>query len=518
MINLDEKIVSERFLNLLNDGKINFLKGDPDLKKLINKKTTHLISSQDLHTKIKTAMDLWKSLLGKALSYIDADTYGYEELYNYFDKYVEFEELIFATDPFYRDHVLHSLWVYYLIEFFYSSNDFHPFLSAKNSKRPKRNASRIKQALEAIRDQENHTKFDTSIQTLDDFLKRKRYESAIRCVCALTHDLGYPLKRISKINLCIDKIKPYFSSDQVTQSIAIMPSNSNAYTNAFLNAISYTYELTHFTENITDEKIRDTNEIIYNLINSKIDKKSGKHSECISKLSKTDLQMLTDNIDIRSNCDFDEYFHLRYSSDYERQEHGIISAFVLVNILRSFKNISIKDIRRYTPYRRNQLKDPNQQIAKLTILQAISNHTSCDNKVSSLLTISDVLQVVDEFEEFSRISRVDQFRQFATEFCKTSIGIEDINGESYFHIKFTFDSKKLTNLDSKLFFKDKCKKFIKIFNQKNIDKDIKIKMSCVDSKEKKSDIYIFTLDKHDITITQNGVKKKRKKFLGLKHI
>jgi hypothetical protein len=39
-------------------------------------------------------------------------------------------------------------------------------------------------------------------------------DDSIRCISALTHDLGYPIKKISKINKCIKDIPTYLKSNQ----------------------------------------------------------------------------------------------------------------------------------------------------------------------------------------------------------------------------------------------------------------------------------------------------------------
>ena len=39
----------------------------------------------------------------------------------------------------------------------------------------------------------------------------KNYNDSLRCVTSLTHDLGYPIKKITKINKSMKNILPYFS-------------------------------------------------------------------------------------------------------------------------------------------------------------------------------------------------------------------------------------------------------------------------------------------------------------------
>lgn len=70
-----------------------------------------------MNNKISIACKLWKVLFEAAMTSINPDKTGYDKLFKYFDAYVEFEELIFASDSFYRDHTLHCIWVYLLGEY-----------------------------------------------------------------------------------------------------------------------------------------------------------------------------------------------------------------------------------------------------------------------------------------------------------------------------------------------------------------------------------------------------------------
>jgi len=45
---------------------------------------------------------LWKVLFEAAMEYIDPNKQRYDDLFKYFDEFVKFEELIFASDSFVR--------------------------------------------------------------------------------------------------------------------------------------------------------------------------------------------------------------------------------------------------------------------------------------------------------------------------------------------------------------------------------------------------------------------------------
>ena len=82
-----------------------------------------------MNEKISITKDLWKALFEASMSFIDPDKDGYDKLFKYFDNYVEFEELIFASDSFYRDHTLHSLWVYFLGDYILKEPSFKDLTS-----------------------------------------------------------------------------------------------------------------------------------------------------------------------------------------------------------------------------------------------------------------------------------------------------------------------------------------------------------------------------------------------------
>ena len=104
-----EKVI-EFFYNKLDDSDFaKFMKGNDrevlkkDLKSLkeivVDKKNKNYF-----HDLIKLCQLVWKELFVSAMSYIDADCTGFEALTTYFDKFAEFEELLYSTDDFYRDH------------------------------------------------------------------------------------------------------------------------------------------------------------------------------------------------------------------------------------------------------------------------------------------------------------------------------------------------------------------------------------------------------------------------------
>ena len=60
--------------------------------------------------------ELWKVLASYALKYIDETSKGNSKLFDFIEAATRFEELLYGLEPYYRDHTLHSLWVYLIGE------------------------------------------------------------------------------------------------------------------------------------------------------------------------------------------------------------------------------------------------------------------------------------------------------------------------------------------------------------------------------------------------------------------
>ena len=121
---VDEKIVMQFYLEQLDADKIDFFNGKDELKAHAHAYIEQLIKEEKMNNKISIAVKLWKVLFEAAMTFINPDKSGYDKLFKYFDAYVEFEELIFASDSFYRDHTLHCIWVYFLGEYLRLRDEF----------------------------------------------------------------------------------------------------------------------------------------------------------------------------------------------------------------------------------------------------------------------------------------------------------------------------------------------------------------------------------------------------------
>jgi hypothetical protein len=146
------------------------------------------------------------------MTYIDPDKQGFDKLFEYFNQYVEFEELIFAPESFYRDHTLHCLWVYFLGEYIFHNPEFSSLFV--NKEKGIKTTSKFREFLISL---EHPDIFGNFIRQLDNIISRFKLDDSIRCVIALAHDLGYPLKKIEKINTEIGKLLPFFAISEFSK-------------------------------------------------------------------------------------------------------------------------------------------------------------------------------------------------------------------------------------------------------------------------------------------------------------
>lgn len=192
-----EKLEKRKILDsfTLHIDNINFLIGEDDAKTEITSDINILKDdTKSAADHLKCGKNLWKLLLRKSIYKLYTDLSGFNILANYIDYYTGFEELLFGLEPFYRDHSLHSLWVYFLGEYFLKNNYVNPkdiqvsIEMYENFKTDKK-----------VQEISNHSR-ESVLKNLDE----------LWCITALTHDLGYPISKIETINKKINDILPYF--------------------------------------------------------------------------------------------------------------------------------------------------------------------------------------------------------------------------------------------------------------------------------------------------------------------
>lgn len=176
--------------------------------------------------KVDGFRELWKDLLSDAITYLkfkdkreypdargdntrDKIAFGTDKLFKYFKEYQDFEALLYGSDRFYRDHILHvfRVWVLglWLIKKF--NKEISWDLKDKSPRQVKCRPS-----------------FDETM--------------AMWCVIALTHDLGYPLDKVKKVKTQINGMMAYFGGNSISEGDFQIPTHHHFINDFILRFIS----------------------------------------------------------------------------------------------------------------------------------------------------------------------------------------------------------------------------------------------------------------------------------------
>jgi hypothetical protein len=495
---IDEKKVLDFYLDEIKKDSIAFLRNKPWYKEDISKEIINLREEKEMHNKIKICKNLWKLLFEASMSFIDTDRRGYDDLFEYFDEYVNFEELIFASDSFYRDHTMHCLWVYFLGEYIYKNEEFKPFFYKYGKKN-----EHMWKICDFLR-KGNHKDIFKSFIDLQDLISEfEDLNDSMRCLEALTHDLGYPIKKINSINKNIKNILPHFGIKNYSEFDFSYSDIHDNLIKDFINFISYNFTFSTDASKKSDriiEKILNLDE--YGNI-------MGINEGELLKLTESEKEILKDN-NFKMQLIFNYSRHMRYSKDFENYQHGIMSAFLLFRKLTVFNSKPFG----YTDY--STLKVSKIDFIKMNvlaeILMTITDHTSEGFQMSEIMSDSAFLTFIDELEEFSRISRANQNRQYINEFCKSNIYVRD----EYLNIDFIFDNDQIDNLDPERAFKGRCKRFLTLFNIRELDENFKLRLRCIGKLPYDNNVYMLEIRRRFVNITINDEEKNIPKYLKTK--
>lgn len=489
---INETTVLDFYLDEMEKDDFKFLEGKDEYKSKIKDYILKLKQKNEANNKIQVGKDLWKALFEASMSYIDPDKRGYDKLFKYFDEYVNFEELIFASDSFYRDHTMHCLWVYFLGEYIMKSGNFSSVLN--NMYSDFQVVSKISTLLKELpcNNELKHTineldKITTIIDCLD----------SIRCENALTHDLGYPIKKINMINKSIKTILPYYGLDSFNEFSFNFNDIQNNTVNKFIQFLSTNLNINFNASYSSDLQMNLIEKLIIfdNNGNAIGVKKDG-----LKEINDNDIKLIERIFKIHYDLINIYPAYLRYSGDFERYEHGIMSAFLLVKTLKCFELIQLAYFEHNKITTFTNVKDV---IVKAEILTSITNHNSSGYQIKGLVDSSAFLAFTDELEEFSRMSRANQNRQYINEFCKTDIYMDG----DFFNIDFIFDNNSIVGLDPEISFKAKCKRFLSLFNINKLDDNLKLKFRCIGKLPNNSNTYELEIRKKYANIVINGIEQ-----------
>lgn len=351
--------------------------------------------------------ELWKNLASGALNSIDRESKGNSKLFDFLKAATEFEDLLFGLEKHYRDHTLHSLWVYFLGEYILREklkeldDDLNWYLfNDIESDKKNYSPALVKEANKREREL---------------CKKVSEKKNAIWCIIALCHDLGYSLSKLNKLNEKAKNVLDYFDLTDSKQ-------------------IGYSIDVEHQF-----------------LV-----------SQCL-ELMAMDVRIVPNanlkEVLIKSFRDDSTYWRLCRS--FEKKQHGILSSYLIFKILEIFADAYVRG-----PAEEWGLEEDEsiENIIRGDILYAIALHSLDYTYISELGGFYEILILADELEEFSRYGRQVLSRKYYDTAAEARIDIKKgkIKKQNIIDIDIVHEVAPSWEI-SDFFFK-KVKRFCQIFS------------------------------------------------------
>ena len=282
------------------------------------------------------------------------------ELFDYFSKVSDFERILYATDSWYRDHFAHVVRVW--------MTGIYVVFELNNAIRPPE-----------IHPEVNSVAFDP-IELFSAFT-----------IAALCHDLGYPIEKTSKLN---DKVAEMFGSfgglNWSRSSFDFTPQRHEL--SKLL--IDYLSGTVHYSdERGGDEPLEST--ALSAGLKSIVAEYAQPKAKTIKDLAATQESAFRNRvrIGIRSQ----HTYHRKYSDSLETNDHGILSAMILLRKVRFFKEGEFSNSPRNFLF-----EEIRQYLLRRDILRACASHTCRDIYFLHPLSLESLLFFCDELQEWGR--------------------------------------------------------------------------------------------------------------------
>ena len=395
----------EEFLNMFS--KVVFIKRE-DNKKIIKQYIKDLIKNEksllakksfngfipkQQQQKITLINKLWEVLLKEAIYCLrDEDSkdinefkqdFGISEIKEYFEKFSDFEEVLYGTDRYYRDHSLHVIRVFFL--------GF--YLLVKGGTDLNFDLIKIFQS--------KHIKIPIKIEE----------KQAIWTVIALTHDLGYPIEKIDRINKKITSIIQYYGPSDIQEFQYHLPLQNQI-----------------------------LNDFILKFISSKL------------------FRILKENNENGMNYGFhtviQNKYYLKFAKAFENFSHGIMSCILLMKHLVYFKESDYS----HSTINSMDERDAKQFLIRKTILRSIASHDTEDIYHIFPNNFLFMLSFCDDLQEWDRPNLDQRFSQKDEKIAISDFNFEKISFSKHFVLEHLEINKDLFEV-----FSYRIKKYIKLF-------------------------------------------------------
>ena len=201
--------------------------------------------------------------------------YGVTELKKFFERYVEYEDVLYGSASYYRDHVVHvfRVWLLGLRQLLYNDCEYLERIKIENG-------------------------YDVN------YLEKL----SVWTIIALTHDLGYPLQKSQEI---VDKTRMMMKSF-VENTIVMMDLSFSGVQNS----------MNDYVLRFISSKMREIDTTTGLLKDLKTDKKK----EVVSKVHK----------DSRFVARLQPKYYFKFQKSLEHNQHGVLSSLIIYKLLLYF--------------------------------------------------------------------------------------------------------------------------------------------------------------------------------------
>lgn len=397
--NIEKQFVVDRIDSLIS----KFKKYDKNLNKANGKKSlSDFIETHEVH---KIGSELWNKLCSLSLNHIEPTSKGNSQLLNFLEEATKFEDLLYGLESYYRDHTLHSLWVYLIGESLMrgalrnlQGDNFNWYIYNDISS-----------------EQEKYDYPSTYVDFSKIEFERKyirkvnEKKDAIWCIIALCHDLGYSLEKLDKLNNRVEKVLSYFTISS-KESVGYTLNVEHQYLVAqFLELMAMDVRIVpsdkyrkYFTGPNNNENIKTLKEYLKNKKNLHPELSKAVESKSELDNSKIASEVKRVNELILIKCYRDDSTYWRLCQSLEKKKHGILSSYLLFKVLGIFAESSVMG-----PGEEWGLSDEEaiENIIHGNILFAMAQHTFDFAHLNEINSLSDILVLSDDLEEFSRFGR-----------------------------------------------------------------------------------------------------------------
>lgn len=449
--------------------------------------------------------------MSASLRKIDPNSKGNSKLFGYLDNATKFEDLLYGLEPYYRDHTLHSLWVYLigvklmgkegLLEETADELNWYLFNDIEQGRKTYPYPPILRQWA-------NFRKECFRIQL-------QGHREAVWCIMALCHDLGYSLSKLDKLNEKVLNVLEYFHVSNFNHVGYSLDIEHQYLIEQFLELMAMDVRIVagenyekiedEFEDNPSAESFFKKGkevkiwQVPLKEVLDRIPQEIAENDNAIRlwemfKKSLGDYKEskghINDSIDVAKSieentlvkCYRDDSTYWRLCKALERKEHGILSAYLIYKTLGIFADTSVRGSAEEWGLEDEEVI---YNVIRGDILFAVAQHEFAYAHIDQLGSLAEILILCDELEEFTRLGRQLQSRKYHDTAATTKLTISNAKGGKSSQrnvtvmgrpigIKMHYDCQHGSETEFHGFLVRKCERLCRVYslNQKRNENDV----------------------------------------------